>query len=93
MINLNYCILDIYEGEILALCMHHMTSRVTYQILMQLFFKLHFAWLIHLCLRQSNEHKQNKMFYSDIIIKTLQNDVSQENKTYSYTSIQIQKLH
>ena len=77
MINLNYCILDIYEGVILTLYMYHMASRVTYQILMQLFCKLHFDWLIHLCLRQSNEHKQNKMFYCDSIIITLQNDVSQ----------------
>lgn len=26
------------------------------QIQMQLFFKLHFNWLIRLCMRQSNEH-------------------------------------
>ena len=77
MINLNYCILDIYEGAILTLYMYHMASTVTYQILVQLFCKLHFDWLTHLCLRQSNEHKQNKMFYCDIIIIKLQNDVSQ----------------
>ena len=35
---------------------------------------------------------ETECFYCDVII-TFQNDVSQQNKTSAYTSIQIQKLH
>ena len=40
---------------------------------MQLFCKLHFDWVIHLCLSIN----EMECFYCDIIIITLQNEVSQ----------------
>ena len=43
-----------------------------------IFFKLCFDWLILICLSINN---------FDVIIITLQNDVSQQNKTYSNTGI------
>ena len=38
------------------------------------------ALIFYAALRQSSEHLRNGMFYCDVIIITLQNDVSQQNK-------------
>lgn len=52
---------------------------------MQCFCKLQFDCLIHV--------NETECLYFDVIIKTMQNDVSQRNKTYTCTSFQIRNLH
>ena len=53
----------------------------TLVILMQLFCKLHFDWLIHHFFTGSQMSiKETQCFYCDIMIITLHNNISQQNE-------------